>query len=75
MSFIDRLVARIAIHIFDKAWTIVETRIETLMDYQSIYQKHNDKKNEMALELAQATTDEERDAILTKIYNSRPVFK
>jgi hypothetical protein len=75
MNFIERIVARIFTHIFDKVWDLVKAKVDQQIERDKIYLKHDNLKNEMILELQQANTPEERDAILEKIYNSRPTFE
>lgn len=75
MNFIERVVARIFTHIFDKVWVLVSTKINEQLERENIYKKHDDLKNEMIKELNQANTPQERDAILEKIYDSRPKFE
>lgn len=74
MGFFESILLRIGTHLADRVFDLVKERLETLFVYQKIYEKHDQKKNEMIEELNQAQTEEERDAILTKIYNSRPSF-
>lgn len=74
MGFLESVIARIGIGIFNRVLDFVLAKVDTTIVYQKIYEKHDQLKNEMATELAQANTDEERDAILSKIYNSRPTF-
>jgi len=74
MGFLESIVARIGIGIFNRVLDFVLAKVDTTIVYQRIYEKHDQAKNEMAEELALANTDEERDAILGKIYNSRPTF-
>lgn len=79
MGFWESVIAKISLAIADRVMDRVEKRITEIQsdiaDNARIYEKYDAKKNEMIEELAQAHTQEERDAILTKIYNSRPVFK
>lgn len=74
MGFLETLATKLAFHLADKVFDLLKERLETLFVYNQIYEKHDKKKNELIEELLQADTDEERDAILTKIYNSRPSF-
>ena len=79
MSFIQSVLAKIGLMIADRVMDRVEERLlgleKKIADNARIYEKHDAKKNEMIEELAQANTQEERDAILSKIYNSRPSFE
>lgn len=75
MGFFERVAARVFTIVFAKVFDLVKAKVETSLDYEAMYKKHDAKKNEMAQELMQANTEEERDAILTKIYNSRPSFE
>lgn len=75
MAFLEKVVARVFMAVFDRVWALVQSKVDKSMDYQKIYEKHDQAKNEMILELEQARTPEERDAILVKIYNSRPKFE
>lgn len=74
MGFLETLATKLAFHLADRVFDLLKERLETLFVYEQIYKKHDAKKNEMIEELMQANTDEERDAILSKIYNSRPTF-
>ena len=74
-AFFERLVSRIFIHIFDRVWAMVTKQVDRQIVRSKIYAKHDKLKNEMIEELMQANTKGERDAILEKIYSSRPRFE
>lgn len=71
MGFWSGLLAAIIRPILEDA---IKDVVNDYMVKTDIYKKHNDKQIELSVEMAQADTDEERDAILTKIYNNRPKF-
>jgi hypothetical protein len=71
---LEAILARIATSVADRVFDLVKEKLETQFVYQRIYEKHDSHKNELIQELTHADTEEERDAILTKIYNSRPDF-
>lgn len=72
---LEYIIGKFANAIADRVWKLIATRFDQALAYNKIYEKHDAKKNEMIEELLQADTEEERDAILTKIYNSRPTFE
>lgn len=74
MGFLEAIAGKIATYLAGRIFDMLRDQIQKAIEYERIYEKHDKLKNEMAEELAQATTEEERDAILTKIYNSRPSF-
>ena len=75
MGIIEMIAMKVAKYVADRVIGEIKARLRKHDEYMQIYEKHDRKKNEMAEELAQADTQEERDAILRKIYNSRPTFE
>lgn len=73
-GFLEGIVSILAKAIMDKISGEIKAAVANAMFRNGAYEAADRKKTELAEEMANAKTQEERDAILDKIYEARPKF-
>jgi len=68
--FLERVVARVFMHVFDKVWLKVESEFKVRQDVDRIMRQEDRLKVELLGELDNAETSEEIDKILERIVDS-----
>jgi len=70
VMFLERVVARVFMHVFDKVWLKVESEFKVRQDVDRIMRQEDRLKVELLGELDNAETSEEIDKILERIVDS-----
>lgn len=69
MGFLERVAARVFEAVFDKVWALVQARVQEKVDIEKISRHHDKVSSELTDQLIAASSKEEVDAALDKIYN------